>query len=343
MDEYSPRVRATFVTQYVVAKRVSKEGGPSNILIQPPSWSPPLPGQRATIASRPHSSYGGGRERSEIAAVIYLLRSDFSSLRHPTPTFLASLLRFLLPNPPWFMTAPPPTLSGARILAAASRVETKSMLWWILAERTISIFSARAACRTRTRLSSCENFANRWTKLFPRPVNFRLRGRTRWERVWKNCGIFDRGIITKWYSRGWMGLYLDFSLEKLESWKIGQPWRIKNTKGSRWKSYLLNFQSTCLFPIHRKIVWFSNVANQFVSLLADTSRYQNASSTPIRECTHARTHTHYATLAISTSRAQAQFPMKYLIFFFFHRTVHMDSKLELIRETSHDFTSVEIY
>lgn len=127
MDEYSPRVRATFVTQYVVAKRVSKEGGPSNILIQPPSWSPPLPGQRATIASRPHSSYGGGRERSEIAAVIYLLRSDFSSLRHPTPTFLASLLRFLLPNPPWFMTAPPPTLSGARILAAASRVETKSI------------------------------------------------------------------------------------------------------------------------------------------------------------------------------------------------------------------------
>lgn len=122
MDEYSPRVRATFVTQYVVAKRVSKEGGPSNILIQPPSWSPPLPGQRATIASRPHSSYGGGGERSEIAAVIYLLRSDFSSLRHPTPTFLASLLRFLLPNPPWFMTAPPPTLSGARILAAASRV-----------------------------------------------------------------------------------------------------------------------------------------------------------------------------------------------------------------------------
>lgn len=132
MDEYSPRVRATFVTQYVVAKRVSKEGGPSNILIQPPSWSPPLPGQRATIASRPHSSYGGGRERSEIAAVIYLLRSDFSSLRHPTPTFLASLLRFLLPNLPWFMTAPLPRYraheSSPLHLVYTTRLETKSMV-----------------------------------------------------------------------------------------------------------------------------------------------------------------------------------------------------------------------
>lgn len=160
-------------------------------------------------------------------------------------------------------------------------------------------------------------FCESLDEIVPEAGEFSITGKNKVGTCLEELWYFDRGIITKWYSRGWMGLYLDFSLEKLESWKIGQPWRIKNTKGSRWKSYLLNFQSTCLFPIHRKIVWFSNVANQFVSLLADTSRYQNASSTPIRECTHARTHTHYATLAISTSRAQAQFPMKYLIFFFF--------------------------
>lgn len=89
-DEYSPRVRATFVSQYVVSRErvVGRLIYSSNPLPDLPLLVPSSLARGATIPSLQLWKERG--RRSEIAGVIYLLRSDFSSLHTSTTTFLAS-------------------------------------------------------------------------------------------------------------------------------------------------------------------------------------------------------------------------------------------------------------
>lgn len=164
-DEYSPRVRATFVSQYVVSRErvVGRLIYSSNPLPDLPLLVPSSLVRGATIPSLQLWKERG--RRSEIAGVIYLLRSDFSSLHTSTTTFLASPIP--TPEPTVIYDSSPLPLfpryrahESSRLHPVHTHYQKRNLyLWWN--ERFPYFLHELRVVDADARLSSCENFANR--------------------------------------------------------------------------------------------------------------------------------------------------------------------------------------